>query len=509
MDVLKMQQTQEISPPSIADFNAQWDKVRQILKAELGDDIYSSWFGRVEFEAFNNGEIILSVPTRFLQKWLKSHYADKMLTCWKREVDTAASLRLDIRNPGGLVDSSGGTAASSGDHIATTNIRQFSEGSSQTAYATQDAVVGGSTQAHPSNTQENAGTDDFEGSPLDARFSFDSFVVGSSNQMGHAAAVQVSNNVLANDLRYNPLFIHAGVGLGKTHLLHAISWRVKQRCPGARVLYLTAERFMYSFVEALRAKNALAFKDKLRRIDLLLVDDMEFLQGKVTQEEFGHTLNWLIDGGQQVVVAADRAPGKLDNMDTRMRSRLAGGLVVELGMLDDELRIEILRKRVKEEASRHPGLAVPGIVLEFLASKLKNSGRELEGAITRLLAAWQLTAQPITVASTEHVIRDLVSAGDQKRIKIDDIMRTISRHYGVNRNDLLSARRTRSIVRPRQIGMYLSKHLTERSLPEIGRQFGGRDHTTVIHAIRKVDELMKGSNELREEVEMLKRTIRD
>jgi chromosomal replication initiator protein len=308
---------------------------------------------------------------------------------------------------------------------------------------------------------------------------------------------------------FNPLFVHGNVGLGKTHLLHAISWDVKQRKPEAQVLYLTAERFMSGFVQALRARDALAFKEKLRKIDILLIDDMEFLQGPTIQQEFCHTLNSLIDGGRQVVVAADRAPTQLDKLDMRMRSRLGGGLVAEIGAMDFELRHKILEKRATEASAETRGLEISETVLAFLAERLTESGRELEGAVHRLRASFQLTDEAVTLETAEQIVRDLMRGAEPRRVRIDDILRTVSKHYGVNRGDLLSGRRNRSIVRPRQIGMYLAKLLTSRSLPEIGRRFGNRDHTTVLHAIRKIEQLMNDDTQLREEVELLKRLLRE
>jgi chromosomal replication initiator protein len=349
----------------------------------------------------------------------------------------------------------------------------------------------------------------FEGSPLDPRLTFATFLVGTSNRLAHAAAQEVATAFSTPQQLFNPLFVHGSVGLGKTHLLHAISWDVKQRKPEAQVLYLTAERFMSGFVQALRARDALAFKEKLRKIDVLLIDDMEFLQGPTIQQEFCHTLNSLIDGGRQVVVAADRAPTQLDKLDMRMRSRLGGGLVAEIGTMDYELRHKILSKRAAEACAETRGLAISDCVVQFLAERLTESGRELEGAVHRLRASYQLTDEPVTLEIAEQTVRDLMRGAEPRRVRIDDILRTVSKHYGVNRGDLLSGRRNRSIVRPRQIGMYLAKLLTSRSLPEIGRRFGNRDHTTVLHAIRKIEQLMNDDNQLREEIELLKRLLRD
>jgi chromosomal replication initiator protein len=353
------------------------------------------------------------------------------------------------------------------------------------------------------------GLDGFEGSPLDPRYTFQSFVVGAPNRLAHAAALQVAESTPDQPLRYNPLYIHARVGMGKTHLLHAVAWEVKNRNPAAKVLYLTAERFMYSFAEALQTRDAPAFKEKLRMIDLLLIDDMEFLQGRTFQQEFCHTLNSLIDGGKQVVVAADCAPLLLESFDARMRSRLSGGLVAELAALDYELRLKILEKRATEKIASSPGFEVPGDVLDYLATQLTENGRELEGAITRLHAAYQLTGEKVTCDAAENTIGDLIRSKEPKRVKIDDILRIVAKHYGVQRGDLLSSRRNQSIVRPRQIGMYLAKTLTSRSLPEIGRRFGGRDHTTVLHAIRKIENLKQQDGTLKEELDSLSRMLKD
>jgi chromosomal replication initiator protein len=325
----------------------------------------------------------------------------------------------------------------------------------------------------------------------------------------HAAAKEIAESVGRSQTRYNPLFIHGAVGHGKTHLLNAIAWQARTNQPQAQVLYLTAEWFMSRFVQALKSRTAVAFKESLRGIDILLIDDMEFLQGPVIQQEFCHALNSLIDAGRQIVVAADRAPSKLERLDARMRSRLTGGLVAEVGSMDLELRQKILERCVQAEKREDSTFHIPDQVIEFLANRLTEGGRELEGAIIRVRAASRLTAEPINIERAEYIVRDLMSSSEPRRIKIDDILKIITKHFGVNRTDLLSNRRNRSIVRPRQIGMYLAKNLTSRSLPEIGRRFGNRDHTTVLHAIRKVEQLMSDDTTLKEEVELLKRLLRD
>jgi chromosomal replication initiator protein len=439
----------------------------------------------VEVDQVDDEVIHLSVATRFLRSWLRTHYYEFVLKLARAEWPTVERIDFKVRQPHFNCD--------------TPKEPQRQRRSPEPLIAEATALP------MPLRT----GYGGFEGSPLDPRLSFASFLVGASNRLAHAAAQEVAGAFSSPQPLFNPLFMHGNVGLGKTHLLHAISWDIKQRKPEAEVLYLTAERFMSGFVQALRARDALAFKEKLRKIDILLIDDMEFLQGPTIQQEFCHTLNSLIDGGRQVVVAADRAPTQLDKLDMRMRSRLGGGLVAEIGVMDYDLRHKILAKRAEEACKDTKGLHVSDTVLAFLAERLTESGRELEGAIHRLRASFQLTDEPVTIEVAEQIVRDLMRGAEPRRVRIDDILRTVSKHYGVNRGDLLSGRRNRSIVRPRQIGMYLAKLLTSRSLPEIGRRFGNRDHTTVLHAIRKIEQLMNDDNQLREEIELLKRLLRD
>jgi chromosomal replication initiator protein len=464
-----------------------WGRVKSRLRAELGEDVFASWFRGVELERLDEGCVHLTVATRFLKNWLRSHYYDFVLRLLRAEWADVERVEFRVRQP----------------HFGTDAPKEaFRQRRSQ-------APVAEEATPPPLPPPLRTGYGGFEGSPLDPRLSFATFLIGGSNRLAHAAAQEVAGAFSTPQQLFNPLFVHGSVGLGKTHLLHAISWDVKQRKPEAQVLYLTAERFMSGFVQALRARDALAFKEKLRKIDILLIDDMEFLQGPTIQQEFCHTLNSLIDGGRQVVVAADRAPTQLDKLDMRMRSRLGGGLVAEIGTMDYELRHKILSKRAAEACAETRGLAMSDTVIAFLAERLTESGRELEGAIHRLRASYQLTDEPVTIEIAEQIVRDLMRGAEPRRVRIDDILRTVSKHYGVNRGDLLSGRRNRSIVRPRQIGMYLAKLLTSRSLPEIGRRFGNRDHTTVLHAIRKIEQLMNDDNQLREEIELLKRLLRD
>jgi chromosomal replication initiator protein len=308
---------------------------------------------------------------------------------------------------------------------------------------------------------------------------------------------------------YNPLYIHAGVGLGKSHLLQAIAHETQARDPSRRALYLTVERFTVQFVSALRDRSSLDFKERLRSIDILLIDDMQFLTGKAVQQEFCHMLNALLDSGKQVVVAADRPPAELDGVDERVRSRLKGGVVVGMGAPDLAMRRRILEGKMRAACERNPGLFVPDAVLDYVAQVVTSNGRDLDGALNRLVCRAEFSDAPMTLEVAEMAIADLVGMREPRRIRIEDIQKVVAGHYNVSKHDLLSARRTRAIVRPRQIAMYLAKSMTPRSYPEIGKRFGGRDHTTVLHAVRKVEELAAGDETLAQEIELLKRLIQD
>ncbi len=475
-------------------------KVRAMLRARLGDDIFSSWFHALEFDGFDGKIVKVSVPVKFLKTWIQSHYSQDLLECCRAEFKGAERVEVVLRQIGGAA-----AARCDNDQAAQVGSGDGANGSRTTVRTEHGQRMGGIVS--PAQTVGRTSVSGFEGSPLDPRYTFESFVIGSSNRMAHAGATQVAETALADKSGFNPLYIHSSVGLGKTHLLHAIAWEVKRREPHAQVLYLTAERFRYQFVEALRSQDPLAFKDKFRCINILLIDDLEFMHGERTEQEFDHIINALLDGGRQVVVASARAPNHIERLNERMRSRLQRGLVTELGALDHELRLKILEKRLAEKRAGDPSFTLDREVLELLAERLTESGRELEGAITRLYATWQYMRTAITPDVTTTVIRDLVQGLEPRRIKIEDILRIISRHFGVSKGDLLSQRRHRSVVWPRQIGMYLAKQLTARSLPEIGRRFGNRDHTTVLHAIRKIQGQITDSPRLKDEIEDLKKLL--
>jgi chromosomal replication initiator protein len=474
----------------------KWERVRAMLRIQLGEDIYTSWFNSMEFENFDGRVARTSVPVKFLQNWIQSHYSDTLLQCCASEFAGVERVEVTLRQHGAGIGRAPGAAAGAASQRGRGNGAEPATEVRRVAVHAGPTLMMGRTHANG-----------FEGSPLDPRYTFDSFVVGPANRMAHAAATQVAETVLAEDRGFNPLYLHASVGLGKTHLQHAIAWEVKRRTPKAVVLYLTAERFRYQFVEAVKAQDAMAFKDKFRQIDILLIDDLEFMRGEKTEQEFEHIINSLLDGGRQVVVASARPPSQLDGLNDRMRSRLQRGLVSEIGAMDPTLRLKILEKRAHEKRVADPSFQIPDEVVALLADRLTESGRELEGAINRLYLTWQLMRAPVTIDIAETIIRDLVQGIEPRRIKIDDILRIVSRHFAVSKQDILSQRRHRSVVRPRQIGMYLAKHLTSRSLPEIGRRFGDRDHTTVLHAIRKIDKEVGENPRLKDEIEELKRQL--
>ncbi len=477
-----------------AALDGRWDRVRTRLRSMLGDDVYQSWFARVEAASLDAGTVNLTVPTPFLKTWIQSHYAEMLKDCAISEIDGAERISLTVRQMGRPVrqDSADAQAVS----LSTDSGRRPMPRIGQI-----ESAVGGSDAAF------NADANGSQGSPLDKRATFDTFVVGAPNRLAQAAAKQVAETVLDKPLRFNPLFIHSPVGLGKTHLLQAIAWEVKRQASNAQVVYYTAERFRWKFVEALRKDTSMSFKERIRGIDVLLLDDLEFLQGDRTSEEFDHTVNALLDSGKQVVVASARAPAQIESLDQRMRSRLSGGLVVEISPLDYDLRLKILERRLEEKRVGDPTFHIGRDVLEFLAERLTEGGRELDGAITRLQATCHFGGAPVTLESAEHIIRDLMRGIEPRRIKVEDILRVVSKHFGVSKNDILSQRRHRSIVWPRQVGMFLAKAMTARSLPEIGRRFGGRDHTTVLHAIRKIDGELQGNSRLRAEIEELKKML--
>ena len=489
--------------PSIS---AAKNKIRRVLRARLGEEVYSSWFASLDFARVDGETVYATVPVKFLRSWIQNHYIDDVLAACQTEFPDVERVDISTRQPNGPKTSAATESEAAGDRPqgadAALNAGLAAAVSPQAGWPAAPAAATDISARAPTQA---AG---FEGSPLDPRLTFDSFVVGAANRMAHAGASQVADTIFSETRGFNPLYIHSAVGLGKTHLLQAVAWEVRRRMPQAQILYLTAERFRYSFVEALQSKEAMAFKDRFRSIDMLLIDDLEFMQGQHTEQEFEHIINALLDGGRQVVVASARPPSQIDRINERMRSRLQRGLVTELMAPDYDLRLKILERRLQEKRQQDPSFEISRDVIELLAERLTENGRELEGATARLYAHWQYLHAPITRDTAETVVRDLFQGGgEQRRVRVEEIIKTVSRHFGVSKPDILSQRRHRSVVWPRQIGMYLAKQLTARSLPEIGRRFGNRDHTTVLHAIRKIDRELEGNPRLRDELEELKKLL--
>lgn len=462
-------------------------RVRARLRAAVGEDVFNSWFARLELEEIVDDLAHLSVPTRFLCSWVQSNYAEKILECFRAETVAVVRLHFTVRVNGQARPRIASAATDAAHDVAPAPVAQVRLGRDQAPASRNDAL---------------------SGSALDPKMTFDEFVVGSPNEIALGVARQVAHAALNNAVTFNPVYIHSTVGLGKSHLLNAIAWAAGAGDASRNIVYLTADHFMYHFITAVQRQSALAFKEWLRRVDLLLIDDMQFLQGK-SATEFGHTLGTLITGAKQVVVAGDAPPRDLDMIDERVRSRLSGGLVVPIGGFDVDLRRAIVTRRAEQAASRFAGVQFPPAVIEYIARVVVSHGRDLDGAVNRLVAANQLTHEPLTVTLAERTLADLVRSREARRVRIEDILRIVSRHYKVARNDLLSSRRSRDVVRPRQIAMYLAKSLTSRSLPEIGRRFGGRDHTTVLHSVRKVEQMMKDDGDLCQEIELLKRMLEE
>jgi chromosomal replication initiator protein len=469
------------------------ERVNARLKAQLGQDIFASWFQRMKLEQVGRGVVQISVPTAFLKTWINGHYRELLTGIFAEEVPGTLKVDIQVRS---AVRSSPTPALSPALPVQTS--------------AANDAALGQRPAPVAARMPERApaprANGEF-GSPLDPRYVFDSFVEGASNRVALAAGRSIAENG-PQSVRFNPLFIHASVGLGKTHLLQAIANAALQRADQPRVVYLTAEYFMWRFATAIRDNQALTFKEALRGIDILIIDDMQFLQGKSIQQEFCHLLNALIDSARQVIVAADRPAFELESLDSRVRSRLSGGVAIEMASPDLEMRKGILSSRVSAMKAEDPTFAIGQDVVDTIARRVAGSGRDLEGAFNQI-AFRHSVGQPLSPEHLDDLLNQLTRSGAEKRVRIEDILKFVSRHYNVSRADILSARRTRTIVRPRQIAMYLAKTMTPRSLPEIGRRFGGRDHTTVLHAVRKIEAERAGDEKLGEELDLIRRMIEE
>ncbi len=452
----------------------QWARIRGRLQADVGDVEYRSWLKQMTLAGIEGDEVTVHLPTRFLRDWVRSHYGERISALWQQE--NAAVKRVEIRV--------GGRPASGlAESLAVASAPPPCSAAVKTPSAGQARV-----------------TDELS-APLDIRFSFDSFVVGKPNEFAYACARRVAENPGSKE--FNPLFLYGGVGLGKTHLMHAVGLELTRRgAAHPTVAYMSAEKFMYRFIAALRSQQTIEFKDQLRSVDVLMIDDLQFLIGKDnTQEEFFHTFNALVDAGKQIVVSADKSPSDLSGLEDRLRTRLGCGMVADLHATTFELRISILEAKVTRA-----GATVPGRVLEFLAHKITTNVRELEGSLNRLIAHANLFSRPITLETTQEVLHDVLRAHD-KRVTIDEIQRRVAEHYNMRIGDMVSARRARAVARPRQVAMFLAKQLTSRSLPEIGKKFGNRDHTTVMHACSRVTELMGADSGFAEDVDLLRKML--
>jgi len=468
----------------LAVLEQQWARVKARLKDEVGEAAYRNWLRPLTLADMEGSELVMGVPSRVVRDWVRTNYADRLRSLWNAENPAIKSVEVT------LLQSASTPSAQS---VAAEAARE--DGTKIAAKPALAPAIGTSLP------ELNAAKDprDELSTTLDPRFTFDTFVVGKPNELAYAAARRVAE---ATTVTFNPLFLYGGVGLGKTHLMHAIANHIRAKDPSRRVLYLSAEKFMYHFIKSVRYQNTHAFKDLFRSVDVLMIDDVQFIIGKdATQEEFFHTFNALVDQNRQVIISADKSPSDLDGMEERLRSRLGWGLVADLHPTTYELRLGILQSKAEKL-----GRPVPPKVLEFLAHKITSNVRELEGALNRILAHCELVGRPITLESAQEVLQDLLRAHD-RRITIDEIQRQVAAHFNIRLADMASARRSRAIARPRQIAMYLAKQLTPRSLPEIGRKFGGRDHTTVMHAVKVIEEMRQSDPAFGEDVDLLRRML--
>lgn len=466
----------------------QWHRVKSRLRAELGEATFNSWFKLLTVQGTSRGRVMLQVPTRFVRSWIEAHYLSRILEYWKVEDASVKRIDIDLQPEWSPPKTQTRTQKAPPSRLAQLNERPKAQ----------------APEVLPASSSKMNGMRDDVGVPLDPRFTFDNFVVGKSNELAHAAAHRLAEG---GEVSFNPLFLYGGVGLGKTHLMHAIAWEVRRSQPEKKILYLSAEKFMYQFIRALRFKDTMAFKQQFREVDMLMIDDIQFIAGKdSTQEEFFHTFNALIDHNRQVIISADRSPSDLQGIEERIRSRLGWGLVADIHPTDYELRLGILQSKAEALAARGDNISIPPVVLEFLAKRIVTNVRELEGALNRVVAYASFVGRAITPEVAQDVLKDLLRASE-RRVTIDEIQRRVAEFFNVRIGDMLSARRARSVARPRQIAMYLSKQLTTRSLPEIGRKFGGRDHTTVIHAVKKIEQLRGEDPALDEDVDLLRRML--
>ena len=450
-----------------------WGRVREELLKVVGKNNFASWIEPLRLTELKDGIAHFDAPTNFVRNWVSRNFAEPI----RQQLITAGEAvdRVEF-------------------HVAPTR-----------PVAVEKAVKS-QARRNTRPAQASRATDEgaLPGAVLDNRFTFDSFVVGKPNELAHAAARRVAEG---GPVTFNPLFLYGGVGLGKTHLMHAIAHELRLRHPEMKVLYLSAEQFMYRFVQALRERQIMDFKELFRSVDVLMVDDVQFIAGKdSTQEEFFHTFNALVDQNRQIVISGDRAPGEIKDLEERIKSRLQCGLIVDLHPTDYELRLGVLQQKAELYREQYPGLHMHKGVLEFLAHRIATNIRVLEGALMRLFAFASLVGREITLDLVQDCLADVLRASNRK-VTIEEIQRKVSEHYNIRLSDMIGPKRVRTIARPRQVAMHLAKVLTTRSLPEIGRRFGGRDHTTIMHGVRKIEELRATDSQLAEDIDHLKRLL--
>ena len=442
--------------------DVSWSKITSELKKSLDKDTFQNWIKPIYFESHIDTSLTLSVPTRFLRDWIIKNYASVIKKAYMDQGHSIDKLAILVKE-------------------------------------NNDRIIPGTEVIYEDKDDDEDTYYDDISAPLDPKFTFDNFIVGKPNELAYAAAQRVAQSEVVS---FNPLFLYGGVGLGKTHLMHAVAWNIKKRNPKKNVVYLTAEKFMYQFIKALRFKNIMSFKEQFRSVDVLMIDDVQFIIGKDnTQEEFFHTFNTLIDKKRQIIISADKSPADLDGLEDRLKSRLGWGLVADIHPLTYELRLGILQAKAEQKS-----IVLKQEVIEFLANKITNNVREMEGALNRLAVHASIQDSEISVDLVKDVLKDLLRTNSRK-ITIDEIQKKVVEHYNIKLSDMHSPRRSRSVARPRQVAMYLAKSITTRSLPEIGRKFGGRDHTTVIHAIKTIEEIMVNDPNLAEDIELLTRIL--
>jgi len=453
-----------------------WARVRSNLRESAGARLFEQWLKPMELiEDGDPDSIRLGLPSAFMTNWVRNHYAERLLLEFRTLLPNVRGVSIETRI------------------AAPVAVKLVAE-------PPVPAPVAVAAPVAPQAVASAPGRPAAERPSLDARFTFDRFVVDAANRVAFNAARALSEPGVP---RFSPLFLHSGTGQGKTHLMHAIGHAFLAQHPDATVICMSAERFMFDFVAAMRARDTHSFKQRLRSADLLLIDDLQFIAGKdATQEEFFHTVNEIMSAGKRLVISADRCPQALDGVEARIVSRMSVGLVADIKAPDLTLRRAILDRKLSDL----PDAKVPAEVLDLLAARIHANIRELEGALNRVVAYAQLTGDTVDMDFAVATLGDVLR-GAQRRVTIDEIQKLVSQHFELKPLDLVSARRSRAVARPRQIAMYLAKRLTTRSLPEIGRKFGGRDHSTVIHAVRKIEELRDQDRDIDTAVRTLMREL--